>query len=182
MSRISLRSLALVSAGLPLGVLLVALTFPGGPRGLWDGYRTTGEALAPTDADRFVLEWQGKELSEDHVRNAAKGKSFRVALRRGDDDDRVSRAKVDLDKDGLWDEIWSLSGPQTFKVVSPLDDEVYAATWLWDGTDWRRQAMGSVRPGAASDAGLGGRDPERGRSAGNWEVLSTEETEPSMNP
>lgn len=60
------------------------------------------------------------------------GAPFRVDLYA--DSDGVG-AKVDLDRDGAWDEIWRFS--PLVRKVSPADDGAnYTDVFTWDGTTW----------------------------------------------
>ena len=49
--------------------------------------------------------------------------------------DAPPRVKLDLDRDGQFDEIWTY-GSEVFREVSPADDGRWTERFRWDGMDW----------------------------------------------
>lgn len=89
--------------------------------------------LAPVDRAvfRYLDGWGSDEPRSDVVPDAP----FRVDLTV---DPELGRgARVDLDRDGQWDEVWRFA-PLT-KQVSPEDDGHATASFAWDGTAWQPQ-------------------------------------------
>lgn len=89
--------------------------------------------------DRALLSWQGKSLGKDKVKDATRGKPYKINLYQDSGNSLMNRAKVDLDRDDKWDEKWTFDGPVITRQVAPADDESYTETYTWDGTGWIRQ-------------------------------------------
>lgn len=96
-----------------------------------------GANMRPVDRD--LMSWQGKSLGKDKVKDATRGKPYKVNLYQDSGNSLMNRAKVDLDRDDKWDEKWTFDGPVITRKVAPADDESYTETYTWDGTTWVRQ-------------------------------------------
>lgn len=74
----------------------------------------------------------------------------RVDLARAAVGGLATAAKVDLDRDGRWDERWSM-GDVVTREVSPADDGRYTERYRWEEGDWVRLDTSSN-----SNSGAGG--------------------------
>jgi hypothetical protein len=94
--------------------------------------------LRPVDQDILALVRAG--IKGDKLTDAFPKKAYKVNLYRDGGDAGVSRLKVDLDRDGKWDEKWAFGeGGRVKRQVAPADDESYSETYLLDGSDWKRK-------------------------------------------
>lgn len=87
--------------------------------------------------DAFLLERAGTSLGSSKVKDAAKGKPWKVNLYQDDGEATMNRAKVDIDRDDQWDEKWTFSADGVSRKVSPGDDEDYSQAFDWDGSAWQ---------------------------------------------
>lgn len=94
-------------------------------------------ASEPWFAD--VLGFRGKDLGTDKLKDATKGKSWKVNVYQDAGSATANRAKVDLDRDDKWDEKWTFEAGKVTRQVAPADDEAYSATWTWTGGDWVKE-------------------------------------------
>ena len=88
------------------------------------------------DVDRVLTARAGKDLGGKKVKDAFKGRSFKVNLYQDAGKASVNRAKVDLDRDGKWDEKWTFDGANITRKVAPGDDENYSEKSVWNGKKW----------------------------------------------
>lgn len=90
--------------------------------------------------DQEILALVRTGIGKDKLTDAFPKKPYKVNLYRDSGDARVSRLKVDLDRDGKWDEKWSF-GPEgrVKRQVAPADDESYTESYLLDGSGWKRK-------------------------------------------
>lgn len=65
---------------------------------------------------------------------------YRIDLLRRGDVPIVAGARVDLDRDGRWDEVWSAGDGAVFREVSPEDDGRHTERHRWTGRTWERVA------------------------------------------
>lgn len=89
--------------------------------------------------DREVMAYLGKSISGDKIKDATKGRPYKVNLYQDAGNATVNRAKIDLDRDEKFDEKWTFDGPNISRKVAPADDENYTETYVWGGSDWVRQ-------------------------------------------
>jgi hypothetical protein len=114
----------------------------------WDG--ATWSAGAPDEAAAapassstghpagdFIVGRVGVDLGTNKIKDATKGKPYKVNLYQDDGHRTVNRAKVDLDRDDKWDEKWTLDGESLSREVAPSDDENYSVEQTWSGTAWQ---------------------------------------------
>lgn len=94
----------------------------------------------PVDASRpwdaVLLGKAGQSLGSKKVKDAVKGKSWKVNLYQDEGNASVNRAKVDIDRDDKWDEKWTFADDGITRKVSPADDEDYTASFVWTGSAW----------------------------------------------
>ena len=94
---------------------------------------------AERDVDRAIMQWAGKNLGSDKIKDAVKNQSFKVNLYQDAGQSVMNRAKVDLDRDDKWDEKWTFEGSTITRQVAPNDDENYTETYLWRDKAWAKQ-------------------------------------------
>ncbi|MBP7632529.1 hypothetical protein KBA41_00045 [Candidatus Ozemobacteraceae bacterium] len=97
---------------------------------------TDGLALRPMDTD--ILAVAAANISGDKVKDAAKGRTWKVNLYKDAGESQVNRVKVDLDRDDKWDEKWTWKNGTVTREVASNDDEVYDRTFILDraGKAW----------------------------------------------
>ena len=88
------------------------------------------------DVDRELVSWAGKDLGSDKIKDAKKGKAWKINLYQDAGESKMNRAKVDLDRDDKWDEKWTFDGANISRQVAPADDEKYTDEYDWDGSQW----------------------------------------------
>jgi hypothetical protein len=91
-------------------------------------------AARPHDAE--VIAWSKKSISGDKVKDASKGKPYKINLYKDAGHATVNRAKVDLDRDDKFDEKYTFDGDTITLQIAPADDESYTKTFHWTGSAW----------------------------------------------
>ncbi len=95
------------------------------------------EALpAERPADRTISSRVGTDLGAKKLKDVSKGQTFKVNLYQDEGHPTLNRAKIDLDRDDLWDEKWTLDGHSISRKVSPNDDEDYSVSQVWSEGAW----------------------------------------------
>jgi len=95
-------------------------------------------ALRPMDQEILARVREG--ISGDKLNDSIKGRSYRVNLYKDPGKPGVNRLKLDLDRDGKWDEKWNLEADGRVKrEVAPADDEHYTDSYILDGSAWKRK-------------------------------------------
>lgn len=93
-------------------------------------------ALRPMDVE--ILAVAAANISGDKLKDAVKGRAWKVNLYRDAGESQVNRAKVDLDRDDKWDEKWTWKDGRITREVASNDDETY--NWKFflekDGKAW----------------------------------------------
>jgi len=112
-------------------------------RGSWIRPGQSAAARAPTGPaytaiDETVLSMRGRDIGAPQIKDMTPGFPSRVALFQDPGEAGVNRAHVDLDRDGNWDERWTL-GDEVTRERSPGDDEEYTETQRWTGSGWASQ-------------------------------------------
>jgi hypothetical protein len=85
------------------------------------------------------MRYAGKSLGSDKIKDATKGRPYKVNLYQDAGKSTMNRAKVDLDRDDKWDEKWTFDGDAITRQVAPNDDDNYTETYMWDGNAWAKQ-------------------------------------------
>lgn len=88
------------------------------------------------EVDKVVLGWAGKDLGAKKKKDVTKGRPFKVSLYQDKGKSTVNRAKVDLDRDGKWDQKYTFKGTAVTRKSAPGDDEKYTKKERWDGKAW----------------------------------------------
>jgi hypothetical protein len=86
--------------------------------------------------DDEVIAWHLKTIAGDHLKDVSKGKPYKIDLHKDAGSTTVNRAKVDLNRNGKWDEKYSFKGDKITLERAPADDEKYTETYHWTGTGW----------------------------------------------
>ncbi len=109
----------------------VAETAPGIPSPAPDQF-----TLRPMDAE--IMSAAAANISGDKVKDAIRGRSWKVNLYKDAGEPQVNRAKVDLDRDDKWDEKWTWKDDTVTREVASNDNEVYDRTFTLDraGKAW----------------------------------------------
>ncbi|MCA9666932.1 MAG: hypothetical protein KC503_15140 [Myxococcales bacterium] len=89
--------------------------------------------------DLSIMRYVGKDLGAKKIKDALKGMPYKVNLYQDKDATTLSRVKIDLDRDGTWDEVWKVEGSKVKRKASPADDGNYTDKYRWTGNGWRRK-------------------------------------------
>lgn len=96
-----------------------------------------GPSERPVDKD--VMQWAGKSLGSDKLKDVTKGRAYKVNLYQDSGKSTMNRAKLDLNRNDKWEEKWTFDGPNITRQVAPADDENYTETYIWNGSAWAKQ-------------------------------------------
>lgn len=94
-------------------------------------------AARPYDAE--VIAWSKRSIKGDKMKDATKGKSYKLNLYRDAGKTTVNRAKIDLDRDDKFDEKYTFDTTKITLQRAPADNEVYTETFHWNGSGWTRE-------------------------------------------
>ena len=88
----------------------------------------------------LILDWAGKDLRSPKRKDVSRGKPWKINVYQDKGATAVTRAKVDLDRDGpdsVWDEKWTF-GPDgaITRKRSTQDDGTYDVEETFDGTNF----------------------------------------------
>jgi hypothetical protein len=86
--------------------------------------------------DGDVLSFVGKDIGTDKVKDAVKGRSYKINAYQDPGHHSVNRLKVDLNKNDKWDEKYTLEEGKITREVAPADDEGYTEKTFWNGSGW----------------------------------------------
>lgn len=94
-------------------------------------------APAGREVDIAALGYVGRDLGTDKIKDAVKGKPWKLNVYQDAGIPTANRAKIDLDRDDKWDEKLSFApGKAITREVAPNDDENYTQRYTWDGQRW----------------------------------------------
>ena len=116
------------------GILPVVLV--GGMAAVLKGEAPEPRRSAGRPVDLLVLQHVGVQLNTGVQRDIAPDAIQRVDLYQDPGHPVPNRAEVDLDRDGQFDERWTLSSSGAMRAVAPNDDGRFTETWIWSGTAW----------------------------------------------
>ena len=102
------------------------------------------EAPAPTRpdlraVDKVVSRYLGRSLGSEKLKDVTKGQPYKVNVYQDAGEPGANRAKIDLDRDDLWDEKWTLKDGAVSRKVAPNDDENYSVEEDWQDGGWARR-------------------------------------------
>jgi hypothetical protein len=100
---------------------------------------TTSSDLAARPYDAEVISWSKRSISGDKVKDATKGKSYKLNLYKDAGMITVNRAKLDLDRDDKFDEKYTFETSKITLQRAPADDEQYTETFHWNGSGWTKE-------------------------------------------
>jgi len=94
-------------------------------------------AARPYDAE--VIAWSKRSISGDKMKDATKGKPYKLNLYKDSGMSTVNRAKIDLDRDDKFDEKYTFEATKITLQRAPADDESYTETFHWNGSGWTKE-------------------------------------------
>ena len=73
----------------------------------------------------------------DRIKEAFPGRAYKVSIYKDAGHAKANRVKIDLDRNGKWDEKWTIEDDGTIKrQVAPRDDEDYTIEYRLRGETW----------------------------------------------
>ena len=87
-------------------------------------------------AQQAVMAFKGRNIGSKKIKDAARGKPFKINVYQDEGHATANRAKLDLDRDEKWDEKWTFDADGVQRKVAPNDDEDYSQVLRWTGTEW----------------------------------------------
>ena len=100
---------------------------------------TPANEMAPRAYDAEVIAWSKKSISGDKVKDASKGKPYKINLYKDAGKPTVNRAKVELNRHDKFDEKYTFEPGKITLQRAPADDEQYTETYHWTGGGWVRK-------------------------------------------
>lgn len=94
-------------------------------------------AARPYDAE--VIAWSKRSISGDKMKDATKGKPYKLNLYKDAGMTTVNRAKVDINRNDKFDEKYTFESTKITLQRAPSDDEQYTETYHWNGSGWTRE-------------------------------------------
>lgn len=101
---------------------------------------TVASDLPARAYDAEVIAWSRRAISGDKMKDATKGKPYKLNLYKDAGSPTVNRAKLDLDRDDKFDEKYTFEPTKITLQRAPADDESYTETYLWNGRGWTTAA------------------------------------------
>lgn len=96
-----------------------------------------GEVMGPRPMDSEILDTRlWRDLGAPSALDVFPSQPYAVDLYQDEGAGAVSRATIDLDRDGKLDEQWRVEGTRVRRAVSTRDDEEYDRMWLWQNGLW----------------------------------------------
>jgi hypothetical protein len=95
--------------------------------------------LAARSYDAEVIAWSKRSIGGDKMKDATKGKSWKLNLYKDAGFSTVNRAKVDIDRDDKFDEKYTFETTKITLQCAPNDDESYTETYHWNGIGWTKE-------------------------------------------
>jgi hypothetical protein len=108
--------------------------------------------MAARAYDAEVIAWSKKSISGDKVKDASKGKPYKINLYKDAGKQTVNRAKVDINRNDKFDEKYTFEEGKITLQVAPADDEKYTQTYHWTGTAWAPEGATPDQGSAAKPA------------------------------
>ncbi|MCA9587610.1 MAG: hypothetical protein KC657_19925 [Myxococcales bacterium] len=96
-----------------------------------------GAAQPVRAMDRDVLARIAGPVPGDRIKEAFPGRAYKVSIYKDAGHAKANRVKIDLDRNGKWDEKWTIEDDGTIKrQVAPRDDEDYTIEYRLRGETW----------------------------------------------
>ncbi len=95
---------------------------------------TNGPSERP--ADQAVMRFFNKNLGSKKRKDVSSGQPFKINVYQDAGESAANRAKIDLDRDGKWDEKWTFKGSEISRKVSTQDDDNYDKKYVWQKGAW----------------------------------------------
>lgn len=95
--------------------------------------------LAARSYDAEVIAWSKRSISGDKMKDATKGKPYKLNLYKDAGMTTVNRAKVDLNRNDKFDEKYTFETTKITLQRAPNDDEKYSETYHWNGGGWTKE-------------------------------------------
>ncbi len=99
----------------------------------------TPSDLAARPYDEEVIAWSKRSISGDKMKDATKGKAYKINVYKDAGKTTVNRAKVDLDRDDKFDEKYTFDTTKITLQRAPNDDDNYTETYHWNGSGWTKE-------------------------------------------
>ena len=96
--------------------------------------KAAGDGLRPIDEK--ILAHLKNGFAGDRLKDVFPGEPAKVNVAREGGGFRI---KIDLNRDGHWDEKWTTHGDDVKRQVAPADDEKYRDSYRLDGAGWRKK-------------------------------------------
>lgn len=101
---------------------------------------SSSKTIQLSPAQTSAMNWHQKSLPGKKAKDVAKGQPFKLNVYQDKGHHTVNRLKMDLDRDGKWDEKWTFhEDGKISKKVAPNDDENYNKVMIWSGSQWNQQ-------------------------------------------
>lgn len=91
----------------------------------------------PYDAE--VLAWKDRSIPSAKLKDASKGKPYKINVYEDAGNAHVNRAKVDANRNDKWDDKYTFEPSKITLQRAPADDERYTETYHWTGNGWAKQ-------------------------------------------
>ncbi len=89
--------------------------------------------------DAEVIAWKDRSIAGDKIKDASKGKRYKINVYKDAGNATVNRAKVDVNRNDKWDEKYTFEPGKITLQRAPADDEKYTETYHWTGAGWAKQ-------------------------------------------
>ncbi len=94
--------------------------------------------LAARSYDAEVIAWSKRSISGDKMKDATKGKPYKLNLYKDAGMSTVNRAKLDINRNEKFDEKYTFEASKITLQRAPNDDEKYSETYHWNGSGWTK--------------------------------------------
>jgi hypothetical protein len=89
--------------------------------------------------DTAILAFKGKHLDSDRIKDASKSETWKISVYQDSGQSTVNRIKVDVNRNGKWDEKITFDGDKVKLARASADDEKYDEEYRWEGGGWRKK-------------------------------------------
>ena len=98
------------------------------------GSASSDLAARPYDAD--VLAWRTKTAPKGKIKDAEPHAAFKLDLYQDPGKSSIDRAKLDVNRNGKWDDKYTFDGDTITLEIAPADDEHFTQKYHWNGSGW----------------------------------------------